>query len=315
MWWSLLDYFIKLQPTLTKNQPRILQLIIGLFFLINFRENNSKSMASNITKIAVVTGGNKGIGYAICERLSEQPNIHVLLTARNEELGKAAVLKLGRPNVEYHQLDITNKDSVKRLANYLHQTYQGLDILVNNAGMAFRGPAFDGHIAETTINTNYFGTANVCEELMPLVREEGRVVMVSSSAGLPSIIKKQELREKFTNPEVTIDELHGLMRKFVQDVKDGTYKEEGWPSTAYGMSKVGMTAYTRALAAISTYKNKHILINASCPGYVRTDMTSQSAQLTPYQGAETPTMLALSSHTEVTGGFWRQKKQLDWEHM
>lgn len=92
-----------------------------------------------------VTGGNKGIGYAIVKGLCEKFDGKVYLTARDEGRGKAAVENLKELGFhpEFHQLDTTNDDSIATFANYIRDTDGGIDVLVNNAGMAFKVVALD----------------------------------------------------------------------------------------------------------------------------------------------------------------------------
>lgn len=89
-------------------------------------------------RIAVVTGGNKGIGFSICKQLAKSgPNIQVILTARNQELGNQALDKLhalGAKNIEFQLLDLDKEETIANFSSYIKSTYQGLDILVNNAG-------------------------------------------------------------------------------------------------------------------------------------------------------------------------------------
>lgn len=87
--------------------------------------------------MAVVTGANKGIGYAIVHQLAEH-GICVILTARDEERGMAATKALneqGFHNVVFHQLDVHDENSIHTLANWVKQKYGKLDILVNNAAV------------------------------------------------------------------------------------------------------------------------------------------------------------------------------------
>jgi len=263
-------------------------------------------------RVAVVTGANKGIGRAIAESLCRK-DFHVILTARNPALGTAALNELhaqGLKNVEFHPLDITDTKSTADFRAFVQQKHQGLDVLVNNAGIAWKGDAFDGSVAEGTLNTNYFATIAFSKLLLPLVAEGGRVVNVSSSVGLPSRLR-EDVRAKFVSPQLTLEQLDGLMKQFIEDVKNGTWKEKGWPKTTYGVSKIGLTAATRVLAREE--KRTDVLINACHPGYVDTDMSSHKGPLTPAQGAEAPVALATLPAGSPTGGFMSEKKEwLDW---
>ncbi|NXP43117.1 CBR1 reductase, partial [Leiothrix lutea] len=150
--------------------------------------------------------------------------------------------------------------------------------------------------AEVTLKTNFFGTRNVCTELLPLMKPYGRVVNVSSMVS-GSALKgcSQELQQKFRSDAITEEELVQLMTKFVEDTKKGIHQQEGWPNTAYGVSKIGVTVLSRIQARLLNQQRKgdHILLNACCPGWVRTDMAGPKATKSPEEGAETPVYLAL----------------------
>ena len=87
-----------------------------------------------------MTGSNKGIGYAIVRGLCKQFKGDVVLTARNEDLGKKAVQSLNEEGLspKFHQLDITDQASIGRFGDFIKNTYGGLDVLVNNAGIAYK---------------------------------------------------------------------------------------------------------------------------------------------------------------------------------
>ena len=95
---------------------------------------------SRVTRVAVVTGSNKGIGLAIVRRLCKEFDGEVILTSRDERLGKKAIEKLEAEGLKpkYHQLDITSSESIDRLKQHLVQQYGGLDVLVNNAAVSYR---------------------------------------------------------------------------------------------------------------------------------------------------------------------------------
>ncbi|KAG8590981.1 hypothetical protein GDO81_006998 [Engystomops pustulosus] len=153
-----------------------------------------------------------------------------------------------------------------------------------------------GTQAEVTLKTNYFATRDVSNELLPLIKPNGRVVNVSSMIS-PSALARcsPELQEKFRSDTITEDELTKLMEKFVEDAKEGVHQERGWANTAYGVSKIGVTVMSRIQARQlkETRKGEGIILNACCPGYVRTDMTNPNAPKSPDEGAVTPVYLAL----------------------
>lgn len=98
-------------------------------------------MSSNLTKVAIVTGSNRGIGNSIVKGLAQSFKGIVYLTARDEESGKKAVADLKKDHgleVKFHQLDIDNLDSIKKFASYIKEQHNGVDILVNNAAIAYK---------------------------------------------------------------------------------------------------------------------------------------------------------------------------------
>nr|XP_002721300.2 carbonyl reductase [NADPH] 1 [Oryctolagus cuniculus] len=255
---------------------------------------------SSSSRVALVTGANKGIGFAIARALCRLFSGDVVLTARDEARGRAAVQQLQAEGLSprFHQLDITDLQSIRALRDFLRKEYGGLNVLVNNAGIAFKtADTTPFHIqAEVTMKTNFDGTRDVCTELLPLMRPGGRVVNVSSMESLRALKScSPELQQKFRSETITEEELVGLMKKFVEDTKKGVHQKEGWPSTAYGVTKIGVTVLSRIQARhLSEQRGgDKILLNACCPGWVRTDMAGPNATKSPEEGAETPVYLAL----------------------
>ena len=125
----------------------------------------SAAAAAAPRRVAVVTGGNKGIGYAVCKALASHtsPPITVLLGSRDEQRGREAVERLRGEQQQYAVdvqplvIDIADQASVTRAADRVAREWGGLDILVNNAGIASKGDAFDEKIARDTLRTNYWG--------------------------------------------------------------------------------------------------------------------------------------------------------------
>lgn len=92
------------------------------------------------SKVALVTGANKGIGFAIVRAMCKQYAGDVYLTARDAGLGTAAVDSLKKEGLTplFHQLDINDPNSIRTARDFFREKYGGLDVLVNNAGIAFK---------------------------------------------------------------------------------------------------------------------------------------------------------------------------------
>ncbi|XP_069438306.1 carbonyl reductase [NADPH] 3 [Ovis canadensis] len=255
---------------------------------------------SSYTRVALVTGANKGIGFAIARDLCREFPGDVVLTARDEARGLAAVQQLQAEGLSprFHQLDIDDLQSIRAVRDFLRKEYGGLNVLVNNAGIAFKtdDPTPFDIQAEMTLKTNFFATRNVCTELLPIVKPHGRVVNVSSSQGSQALENcSEDLQEKFRCEMLTEEDLVDLMKKFVEDTKNEVHEREGWPNSAYGVSKLGVTVLSRILARRLEEKRKadRILLNACCPGWVKTDLGGAHASRMVEEGAETPVYLAL----------------------
>lgn len=249
-------------------------------------------------KIAVVTGSNKGIGFAIVKALCSKFDGDVLLTARDVTRGQNAVKELEKEGLKpkFHMLDISSIESIKNLASYLKDQYGGLDVLVNNAAIAYKvaDPTPFSEQAEDTIRVNFFDTLNVCHELFPLLKPHARVVNITSSCGKLSLIPHKDLQQRFLAETLSESELCELMKEFVSDAKAGVHENNGWGTSAYVVSKVGMNALT-FMQHLKFLKDSRadIVVNAVHPGYVDTDMSSHKGPLTPDQGAIAPVYCAL----------------------
>uniref|UniRef100_A0A0A9A8E1 Short-chain dehydrogenase/reductase n=1 Tax=Arundo donax TaxID=35708 RepID=A0A0A9A8E1_ARUDO len=293
------------------------------------------------TRIAVVTGGNKGIGLEVCRQLAEN-GITVVLTARDEKRGAEAVEKLketGLSDVIFHQLEVTDALSIARLVDFLKARFGKLDILVNNAAVGgvevlepVQGPAdgspasdekFSGmdarqrvewmlknsrepyDAAKAGLQTNYYGTKNVTEALLPVLQasSDGRIVNVSSNFGHLSFFSNEELKQELNDIEnLTEERLDELLSMFLKDFEAGEAEARGWPRgfSAYKVAKAAMNAYSRVLAR----RHPELRVNCAHPGYVKTDMTSNSGLLTPKEGASNLVKVALLPEGRVTGAYF-----------
>jgi NAD(P)-dependent dehydrogenase (short-subunit alcohol dehydrogenase family) len=259
-------------------------------------------------ELAVVTGANRGLGFEVCRQLAER-GLRVILAGRKADQAAAAADKLaarGLP-VEGRALDVTSAEQVHAFAARLAADGTPVHALVNNAGVSLDG--FDAGVAARTLAVNYFGAAAVTDALLPLVPRGGRVVMVSSGMGELSVVGS-ELRARFGAEDLDRAALDALMRSFVDDVASGAYRGRGWPSNAYSVSKVGLNALTRVLARAPEARGR--LVNAVCPGWVRTDMGGASAPRSIEQGAAGIVWAATLSPDGPTGGFFRDGRAIAW---
>lgn len=266
------------------------------------------------TKVAVVTGANKGIGFAIVRGLCKRFDGAVYLTSRDIERGNKAVEELTKEglNPKYHQLDITDKQSLETFRDYIKENYSGIDILINNAAIAFKhnAPEPVSVQAKQTLFVNYFSLVATCEILFPILKTGARVVNVSSAAGHLTYILSEELRQKFLDPKLTVSGLSALMQKYIEAAKQGTQAEE-WGNSSYCVSKVGVTGLTMIQQRL--LRDRGIIVNAVHPGYVDTDMTSHRGPLTIDQGAVAPLYAALDIAESLPGQYiWFNKTKVDW---
>ncbi|KAF7284405.1 hypothetical protein GWI33_022191 [Rhynchophorus ferrugineus] len=237
----------------------------------------------SLNQIAVVTGSNKGIGYAIVKGLCEKFKGIVYLTARDSAKGLAAVNSLKQLgfNPLFHQLDITDENSINAFKDHIKTTYGGLDILINNAGVAASHDLPKEEQAKYNVRVNYFGTLNVCEALFPLLRNNAKVINISSSAGRLQRIPSTQLQNKFKDKNLTISNLSKLMEKYIKDTKEDRNEAEGWGTSAYVVSKVGLTALTNLQQNLFNEEKpyRNIYVNSVHPGSVKTDMNKKESEL------------------------------------
>lgn len=227
-------------------------------------------------KIAIVTGGNRGIGFEICRQLARM-GIKVILTARDEGKGKDAVRKLQYEGLDvvFYSLDITDEQSIKRLAGWVEQTFNRIDILINNAAINIDEDCTalkaDINKIKETMETNVYGPLRLCQALLPIMRKNnfGRIVNVSSGAGA--------LNEMTTG------------------------------SPGYRISKTALNVITKLLGNELVATN--ITVNSLCPGRVRTDM-NPNGERSVEQGADTAIWLA--DENLETGKFFRDRKEIPW---
>lgn len=184
-------------------------------------------------KIAVVTGGTKGIGYAIAERLLEA-GAKVFICARNKPELRLALERLSASGrVEGEVCDVRSEEQVRMMLEEAKRVFGGIDILVNNAGIGIIGKTVEemsGDEFRQTLETNLFGVFYACHYAVPLLRERGGgyIINISSLAG---------------------QNAHPRM-------------------AAYNASKFGLNGFSEAL--LQEVRQDNIKLSYICPGSVNT---------------------------------------------
>ena len=236
-------------------------------------------MSDKKRKIALVTGGNRGLGYETCRQLAEL-GLKVLLGARDLSKGKSAANQLNEEGLDvmFYQLDVSDQNSISNVIKEVDKEFGRLDVLVNNAAILYdtwqNAVNADLEVVNDALRTNLFGPWKLSQVFIPMMKSNryGRIVNVSSLAA----------SLQYTN--------YG-----------------GTP--AYNISKAALNMLTRKLAA--ELVNTGILVNSVDPGWVATDMGGQGGR--PVQeGAKGIVWAATLPDDGPSGGFFCDSKPVPW---
>jgi len=226
-------------------------------------------------RIALVTGGNRGIGLEVCRQLAERGYI-VLLGSRDRAHGEAAARTISG-DVGTVVLDVADPEAAQRVASEVEARHGRLDVLVNNAGVHYDTwqsvETADWKIVREAYEVNVFGAWRMAQTFVPMMRKAkwGRIVNVSSEAGS------------------------------LDSMGDGT--------PAYSTTKAALNALTRVLAG--ELRGTGILVNAVCPGWTATDMGGSGGRPVA-QGAASVLWAVDLPDDGPSGGFFRDGKPIPW---
>jgi NAD(P)-dependent dehydrogenase (short-subunit alcohol dehydrogenase family) len=227
--------------------------------------------------VALVSGGNRGIGLAIVAGLARS-GMTVYLGSRDVEAGSRAAASLSG-DVRPIELDVSDPEIVTRCVSEIADSCGRLEVLVNNAGIlidAGSGAANPNFaVVRETLDVNLFGAWRLSVAALELLRRGSAPRIISVSSGM------------------------------------GQLSDMGGGYPAYRLSKVSLNALTRMLAA--ELAADRISVNSVCPGWVRTDMGGAGASREPEQGADTVVWLATLPAEELpSGGFFRDRAPIPW---
>lgn len=223
-------------------------------------------------RIAVVTGANQGLGFALVESLATEmgPDSVVYLTGRDEGRVDAASQRLSRRGLAVVPalVDVSDQASVARFAEQLCDRHGGLDVVFSNAAARITPAEPPAAQVRSFVATNNWGTTRVLRSFLPLLREGGRIFVVASSFGTLRSLP-EALHDRFDASSLTLDELDATMAAFVEDMENGC-TDRGWPDWINIPSKVGQVAAMRVAARQTEAVGGDVLVAAVCPGLVDT---------------------------------------------
>ena len=238
-----------------------------------------------MSKIALITGANKGLGLETARQLARDYEFTVLLGCRDQTRGLDAQELLRSEGLDAHfvQLDVTDAGQIEAARRFVDERFGRLDVLVNNAGVMLE---HDAHVRgdltmwRTTFETNLFGAVAVTDAFLPLLAQSDAPRIVNASAILGSL-------SEISKPQM-----------------------KSWIRASYSASKAALNAWTIALAQENS--GSKWKVNAAHPGWAKTEMGGPQAPMTPAQGVKTVIGLATLPEDGPSGGFFHAGKTMSW---
>ncbi len=245
---------------------------------------------SDATKVALITGANKGIGLETARQLGKL-GVTVLVGSRDLGRGEKAAEVLRGVGVDARaiKVDVLDPKDYVAVASAIEKEFGRLDILINNAGVLLE-ELRSGNVTSTTsdevlrktFDTNFFAVVELTQALLPLLRksEAGRIVNLSSILGSNT--------------------LHATKGSPIYEAK----------TFAYDASKAALNSFTIHLA--HELRGTKIKVNSAHPGWVKTDMGGEGAPMEIVDGAKTSVQLATLGEDGPTGGYFHMGEALPW---
>jgi carbonyl reductase 1 len=288
-------------------------------------------MSLGTRPLALVTGANRGLGYCAAEGIAKA-GFDIVMGVRDAERGDAAATKLREavPQATFHVVDGLECSEAAKLTTFVQSVRKqfgdrGFDVILNNAGvMSYSndykngGGAVVGQIARQVVNTNFFAPKRILDELLPITNRSARIVNVASELGYINTVfsgNDDQLKHRFLDAKQP-DQIMSLMEEYLASCDSGeaTAETKGWPArNPYGVSKLGLLAYSALYATNDEVLAKGITVNTMCPGWCKTDMCHGQGIFTAKQGADTMVWLCTSEDVVGrTGLHFKQRTQRDW---
>jgi NAD(P)-dependent dehydrogenase (short-subunit alcohol dehydrogenase family) len=230
-------------------------------------------------RIALVTGATQGLGLALVEGLAQRMASQdtVYLTGRDTGRVTAAVAALpgGRAQVRGEILDVGTPGAAAQFATLLGQRHGGVDIVISNAVMRI-GPEDDPRkIVDAYVEVNNFGTTRVLRAFAPLMRDNGRLIVVASSLG--TLHHLAPVLHHHFDDLTSLAEADSRVSAWRDRIKNDGVRASAWPGFINIPSKIGQVAAVRALAAQRREQDiaRGNLLASVCPGMINTPTSAR----------------------------------------
>jgi carbonyl reductase 1 len=272
---------------------------------------------SSMAKIAIVTGANQGLGFALAEGIAQQMarGDVVYLTGRSAVRVRAAVARIARvrARVVGEVLDVRDRAAVRAFADAIAARHGGADIVFSNAAARLAPGVPSAELVGAFTDTNNLGATRILRAFAPILQPGARLLVVASDFGslrrLPA-----HLHARFDTDTMSLDDVDSTMLAWRDAVVEGRATEEGWPQWINIPSKIGQVAAVRVLARERQAADQRddVLLAAICPGLIDTEASrpwfdSMASAQTPAEAAVAPLHVALAR--DVDPGLYGQLVQ------
>jgi NAD(P)-dependent dehydrogenase (short-subunit alcohol dehydrogenase family) len=230
-------------------------------------------------KTVLITGANRGIGLETARQLARR-RFHVVVGARDRTSGQSVAAALGAEGgrATFLALDVNDSASIRAAVAAFDRIADHLDILINNAGIypdkGWNILTIPRQRMDQTLQTNTFGPLEITQAFLPYLRKASAARIINVSSG------------------------YGQLEGLSPDV------------ASYCLSKLALNGLTLMLAR--ALRSDRIAVNSMCPGWVRTDMGGPNADRSVEEGADTAVWLAADAPHELTGRFFRDRREIPW---
>ena len=274
---------------------------------------------SSKTRSIIITGANKGIGYAIIDSLlKDTTSYNIILTARSVENGQKALeeLKKSHPQsssqVSFQQLDLDDAKSQDAFVDWAKNTLGTYDILVDNAGIG-QGPNPTNDWNAKMITTNFINTVSLTNKLLPYLAQDGKIIVISSTLGSLAFHKEKgvEILNSANSEEKLLETARKVNEGFSKDILPETL---GFFNNGYHISKALLNAYDRFVLPQKLKGEQQVY--TVCPGWCKTDLGGPNAFYPVERGAVTPVHLInlpFKASNELNGKFVRDEASIAWD--